>query len=244
MRPPRLAFKGGVYHATCKCNNNEFSFKDDDDFQTLLNKIEKAREKYGVKVHAFCLLHNHYHLLVSTPENDKLSLFFQYVNGQYARAHNKKYGRKGHFWGERFFSNTVEANQHLLNTFFYIELNMVRANAVAMPEDWKWSSYSNHATGEGVFKIDYYEFYLELGNTDIERQKYYKEMMKESMLNKGLLQQQIYISKGGIIGTKEFVERIISNYGEKCHKYYKAKKPRQTNNNNVYISRRIKINKE
>ena len=171
MRPPRLTFEGGVYHATCKCNNNEFSFKDDDDFQTLLDKIDTAREKYGVKVHAFCLLHNHYHLLVSTPENDKLSLFFQYVNGQYAKAYNKKYSRRGHFWGERFFSNVVEKNKHLLNTFFYIELNMVRANAVAMPEDWKWSSYSNHTTGKGVFKIDYYEFYLELGNTDAERQK-------------------------------------------------------------------------
>ena len=121
---------------------------------------------------------------------------------------------------------------------------MVRANVVALPEDWKWSSYSNHTTGKGVFQIDYYEFYLELGDTEQERQKRYKEMMQESMLNKGLMQQQIHISKGGIIGTKEFVEKIINEHGEKYHKYYKEKKPRQTNENNTYISRRIKINKE
>ena len=239
MRSPRLSFKNGVYDATCKCNNNEFSFKDDDDFQTLLDKIDKARKKYSVKVHAFCLMNNHYHLLVSTPDNDNLSLFFQYVNGQFAKAYNKKHARKGHFWGERFFSTVVEASEHLLRTFFYIELNMVRAGGVGHPKDWKWSSYSNHTTGKGVFEVDYYEFYLELGNTADERQKRYKDMMEESMLDKGLLQQQAYISKGGIVGTKEFVERIIEDYGKKYHPYYNNKKPRQ-NSDKVFMLRRIK----
>lgn len=240
MRLPRLSFADGVYHATCKCNNSEFRFKDDDDFETLLEKINKARDKYNVKVHAFCLMSNHYHLLVSTPQDKTLSLFFQYVNGQFARAYNKKHGRKGHLWGERFFSTVVESNQHLLRSFFYIELNMVRAKGVDKPEKWKWSSYSNHTTGKGVFKIDYYEHYLELGNTDAERQQRYKEMMKESMLNKGLLTQQVYISKGGIIGTKEFVEKIIEDHGKKYHPYYNNKKPRQRKTDEIFILKRLK----
>ena len=105
MRPPRISFAGGVYHVVIRCNNREYGFKGNDDFALYLRILLEAKNKYPVKIYAYCLTHNHVHLLVATPDKDNLSDFMRHLNGNFAKAYNKRHGRTGHFWGERFFQH-------------------------------------------------------------------------------------------------------------------------------------------
>ena len=135
MRSPRITFAGGHYHITTRCNDREFLFKDFDDFKLYLDFVRKGKEKHGVKIYAYALMHNHVHLLACTPERGNLSEFMHYVDGEFAKAYNRNHNRSGHFWGERFHSTVVEADSQLFNTIAYIELNAVKARIVKSPKD-------------------------------------------------------------------------------------------------------------
>lgn len=222
MRPIRISMINGLFHVTTRCNNQNFYFQEDEDFTEYLRILEKAREKYGFKLHAYCLTNNHVHLLLSTPTEDNLSIIMQYINGQYAKNYNRRHKRTGHFWGERFYSTIIESESQLLNSIFYIELNMIRNGVTNHPEDWKWSSYNPHSKGEETIAVDYHEIYLRLGTTMQERQKKYIAMMNERMMQKGLLTKQPQITHGLIFGSESFVKDIITKYTS--HKYYKNRK--------------------
>ena len=134
MRPPRLNFVGGIYHTTIRCNNKEFHFKEEEDFHLFLHYLEKARKKYDVEIHGYCLAHNHAHLVVGTSKNNNLSIFMQYLHGQFAKAYNRKYKKTGHFWGERFHSTVIESTTQMLNTLMYVERNMLANGHVKSPD--------------------------------------------------------------------------------------------------------------
>ncbi|BBM82883.1 REP-associated tyrosine transposase [Candidatus Uabimicrobium amorphum] len=222
MRPIRLSMINGLFHITTRCDNKNFYFQEDEDFTEYLKVLEKAREKYGFKLHAYCLTRNHVHLLLSTPTEDNLSTLMQYINGQYAKNYNRRHKRTGHFWGERFYSTIIESETQLLNSIFYIELNMTRNGVTKHPKDWKWSSYNQHSGCKGPIKIDYHEVYLRLSSTAQDRQKKYTSMMEEKMVQKGLLSRQPQVTYGLIFGSESFVKEVII----KCssHKYYKNRK--------------------
>ncbi len=187
MRPARISMINGLFHITTRCDNKNFYFQEDEDFSEYLNIVDRARQKYAFKLHAYCLTSNHVHLLISTPTEDNLSKFMQYINGLYARNYNHRHNRTGHLWGERFSSTIIESETQLLNSIFYIELNMTRNGVTRHPKEWKWSSYHQHAKGEGAISIDFHEIYLRLGSTMKEIREKYIAMMQESMMQKGLL---------------------------------------------------------
>ena len=222
MRPIRISMINGLFHITTRCNNQDFYFQEDEDFIEYLLILEKAREKYGFKLHAYCLTNNHVHLLLSTPTEDNLSTLMQYINGQYAKSYNRRHKRTGHFWGGRFYSTIIESESQLLNTIFYIELNMTRNGVAKHPKNWKWSSYSQHSKSNGLITIDYHEIYLRLGTTMQDRQKKYTAMMKEKMTPKSLLAKKPQITYGLIFGSQQFIKEIITKYTS--HKYYNGHK--------------------
>ena len=222
MRPTRISMINGLFHVTTRCNNKNFYFQEDEDFIEYLRILEKAREKYSFKLHAYCLTSNHVHLLLSTPTEDNLSMLMQYINGQYAKNYNRRHKRVGHFWGGRFYSTIIESESQLLNSIFYIELNMTRNGVTKHPKDWKWSSYSQHSKGEDIIAIDYHEIYLKLGSTMQERRKNYTIMMDEKMIQQGLLTKQPQLTYGLIFGSESFINEIITN--NTSHEYYKNRK--------------------
>ena len=222
MRPTRISMINGLFHVTTRCNNKNFYFQEDEDFIEYLRVLEKAREKYSFKLHAYCLTSNHVHLLLSTPTEDNLSTLMQYINGQYAKNYNRRHKRIGHFWGGRFHSTIIESESQLLNTILYIESNMTRNGVTKHPKDWKWSSYSQHSKSEGVMTIDYHEIYLRLGTTMQDRQKKYTAMMDEKVLQKVLLTKQPQVTDGLIFGSESFIKDVITKYTS--HKYYKNRK--------------------
>ncbi|BBM81979.1 transposase [Candidatus Uabimicrobium amorphum] len=222
MRPARISMMNGLYHITTRCDNKNFYFQEDEDFREYLNIVDRARQKYAFKLHAYCLTSNHVHLLISTPIEDNLSKLMQYINGLYARNYNYRHKRTGHFWGERFYSTIVESEAQLLNIIFYIELNMTRNGVTRHPKEWKWSSYSQHVKGEGTISIDFHEIYLRLGNTMKQRRKKYIAMMEEKMMQKGLLSKQPHFTYGLIFGSESFIKNIVTRYAP--HNYYKNRK--------------------
>jgi putative transposase len=139
-RPLRLEFPGAVYHLTSRGNARQSIFFDDTDRVTLLTVLQEVVERYRWLCHAWCLMGNHYHLLVETPDPN-LSLGMRQLNGVYTRRFNKRARRVGHVFQGRFKSVIVERETHLLELCRYIVLNPVRARMVSLPEAYRWSSY-------------------------------------------------------------------------------------------------------
>ncbi len=139
-RPHRLQVAGGIFHITSRGNRRQPIFVDDGDRMTFLFLLQNACERFGWRCHAYCLMGNHYHLLVETPNPD-LSAGVQLLNGWYAQKFNRRHGYKGHLFEGRFHSVLVESQHHLLELTRYIVLNPVRAGLCRHAHEWAWSSY-------------------------------------------------------------------------------------------------------
>ncbi len=143
-RPLRLQVPGGTYHVVARGNARQDIFLDDGDRRRFLATLRMIVERLNLLVHAYCLMRNHYHLLLETPDGN-LSLALRQLNGVYAQGFNRRHERVGHLFQGRFGSSLVERDTYLLEASRYIVLNPVRAEIVACPSDWEWSSYRAHA---------------------------------------------------------------------------------------------------
>lgn len=139
-RPLRLHVPGRAYHVFARGDNKGLIFHEDADYQKFLSFLDRALKRFGAECAAFCLLDNHYHLLV-IPHLHSVSRIMQYVNGSYAQWFNRKYGRVGHVFQGRFGSKIVDDASYLLTVVRYIAMNPVEAGRVRRPEDWSWGSH-------------------------------------------------------------------------------------------------------
>lgn len=139
-RPLRIEYPGAVYHITARGNEKKTVFKDDIDRETFLETLLRVNKRYNLICHAYCLMDNHYHLLIETPDGN-LSLAMRQLNGVFTQAINKRYSRTGHLFQGRYKGILIQKESHLLEVCRYVVLNPVRAGVVAKPEDWKWSSF-------------------------------------------------------------------------------------------------------
>jgi putative transposase len=139
-RPLRIQFPGAVYHVTARGNERKIIFADDVDCRCFLSTLRQAMERHHVSCHAYCLMGNHYHLLLETPEGN-LSRAMQHLNNVYAQRFNRRHDRVGHLFQGRFDAQLIEKQRYLLAVLRYIANNPVRAGLVAKPEQWRWSNY-------------------------------------------------------------------------------------------------------
>jgi len=240
MRPPRITEAGATYHVTVQCHNHDFKFVNDADFQILLDTIKKGKEKYHTLIFGYNFCHNHYHLIVKTPEEDNLSKFMQYVNGNSARTLNKCHGKSGAFWNSRFASTIIDEDEYLFNATNYVELNMVRCKAVENPQDWKWSSYNHHALGKEDPILDPHPLLDELAPTKEECQQQYQEITENNMQEKGL-KSNPELTTGLILGSETFVTRILNKVQQIT--YYAKRQIHKTENGCFIYQSRPKTNK-
>ena len=138
-RPLRIEFPGALYHVTARGNARAPIFLEDADRQLLLATLGDANERHGWLCHAYCLMPNHYHLLLGTPDAN-LSRGMRQLNGLYTQRFNRRHDRVGHVFQGRFKGILVEREAHLLELARYIVLNPVRAGIVACAEAYRWSS--------------------------------------------------------------------------------------------------------
>jgi len=139
-RPLRIQFAGAVYHVTSRGNARQDIFFDDKSRRAFLQIAAQTVDRFNWLCHAYCLMNNHYHLLVETVD-PTLSRGMHYLNGVYTQACNRRYKRSGHLLQGRFKAILVEKDSHLLELARYIVLNPVRARMARACADWHWSSY-------------------------------------------------------------------------------------------------------
>lgn len=142
-RPLRIEFPGAFYHITSRGNEQKDVFKSQKDREKFLSYLESATERYGAAIHVYCLMSNHYHLLMETPEGN-LSQIIRHINGAYTNYFNTKRKRAGHLFQGRYKAILVEKEAYALELSRYIHLNPVRANMVKVPEEYRWSSYRSY----------------------------------------------------------------------------------------------------
>lgn len=136
-RPLRIEYPGAFYHVTSRGNEKKEVFKSQKDREKFLSYLESATERYGAAIHVYCLMSNHYHLLVETPEGN-LSQIMRHINGAYTNYFNTKRQRAGHLFQGRYKAILVEKDAYSLELSRYIHLNPVRAGMVQLPEDYRW----------------------------------------------------------------------------------------------------------
>jgi len=139
-RQPRLEQSGGIYHVFARGVRKEPLFNDDEDRVYLLNLLGVIVDRHGWLILAYCLMGNHYHLLLETPQPN-LSAGMHRFNGAFAQWFNERHRLEGHVFGRRFQSVPAESDSHLLELVRYVVLNPVRAKLCSHPADWGWSSY-------------------------------------------------------------------------------------------------------
>jgi len=206
-RPLRLEFAGALYHITSRGDRQEDIYEDDDDRKTFLFVLESVCETYNWVCHAYCLMSNHYHLLIETPDAN-LSRGMRQLNGVYTQAFNRAHGRVGHVFQGRYKAIMVEKENYLLELSRYIVLNPVRAGMVTSPGDWQWSSYRaivGEANAPAYLNIEWVlAAFAKRKSAAIDR---YKKFVAEGNGQPSpwtLLQNQIYL------GSEQFVEKMQS----------------------------------
>ena len=210
-RPLRVEYPGAFYHVINRGNNQEKIFNNDRDKEKFLEYLEKASERFSIIFHTYCLMSNHFHLLVETPE-PKLSVAMQWINVSYATYFNRKGGRHGHLFQGRFKAILIDADEYLKHLSRYIHLNPVRAKMASTPSEYKWSSYSAF-TG----KIKAPQF-LEInwllsnfGKSKKEAQRNYKDFVEGADI-KTIENPNKMVTEGFILGDPAFVNWIKDNF--------------------------------
>jgi putative transposase len=145
-RPLRISYPGAFYHVTSRGNEKRNIFLSVQDRKRFLDYIESANEKYGAIIHCYCMMSNHYHLLLETPHGN-LSSIIHHINSSYTTYFNIKRSRSGHLFQGRFKAILVDKEAYLVELSRYIHMNPVRARLVENPWDYKWSSCSAY-TGD------------------------------------------------------------------------------------------------
>jgi len=195
-----------LYHVTARGNRQEAIFVNDDDREAFLKLLGKVITRYNWTCHAYCLMDNHYHLLIETPDAN-LSAGMRQLNGVYTQMFNRAHGKVGHVFQGRFKSILAEKEAHLLELCRYIVLNPVRAHQCTSPAEWQWSSYHASATGKEVAQWLTVDWILaQFAEKRAEAQKKYREFVVDPL---GLEYSPLQNTVGQIIlGGQDFVSRM------------------------------------
>jgi len=211
-RPLRIEFPGALYHVTSRGDRREPIFDDDHDRETFLDILASVAKRHHLLCHAYCLMDNHYHLLIETPGGN-LSSGMRQLNGVYTQRYNRIHHTVGHLLQGRFKAIVVEKDSYLLGVSRYIVLNPVRAKVVSSPGEWKWSSFRATAGLERPREFLSIDWVLsQFHHNAREAQNLYREFVISGMEKESPWREL----KGRIIlGRDGFVDTIQALLGKK-----------------------------
>jgi REP element-mobilizing transposase RayT len=204
-RPLRLEFPGAVYHITSRGNEKNPIFLSNKDRTLFLNTLEKTIDKYKWVCHAYCLMDNHYHLLIDTPLPN-LSSGMRQLNSVYTQAFNKRHKRIGHLYQGRFKAIVIDKESYLLEVARYVVLNPVRSKIVDHPSKWRWSSF-RATTGIGQKpSFLYVDWILGRFGKDVSTAiEGYRNFVMEGIKKRSIIKKA---KRGIILGCDNFLETL------------------------------------
>jgi putative transposase len=209
-RRSRLQAAGVPVHIIQRGNNRQACFFADEDYQFFLDHLARLARRFRCALHAYVLMTNHFHLLLSSELAVGPSLLMKFLGQRYVQYVNRAYKRSGSLWEGRFRSSLVQTERYVLGCYRYIEMNPVRANMVRHPVQYRWSSYAANAEGRAAEWITPHGEYRALGLDDLTRRAAYRGLF-ETELDRELLREIRVSTHGGYaIGSSRFREDIES----------------------------------
>lgn len=178
-RPRRFDQAGTIHHVTLKGHDAGNIFCQDTDCVSFLKLLSSLCQNHGGVLHAYCLMRNHVHLILSLKEDRAMGRIMMATAGGHCRRMNRILGRRGTLWSQRYWSEPLEDEQRIATCHLYIESNPVRAGVVELPERFQWSSYRTHAFGVEDSPATPGDWYMALAAGAASRQVRYQRLMSE-----------------------------------------------------------------
>ena len=217
-RRARLRMAGRPLHLIQRGNNRSVCFFDDGDRNVYLGHLRELAPKFSCAVHAYVLMSNHVHLLVTPDCEDGPSLLMKHLGQRYVQYVNRVHGRSGTMWEGRFRSSIVQERAYFLCCQRYIELNPVRAGLASHPAKYRWSSYRANAGHASCSLITPHSEYLALGGNDQARIRAYRALFSTALEPGDISEIRSAINGGFALGNRRFKEDIAALLGRRVEK--------------------------
>ena len=227
-RKPRFFLPDIPVHVVQRGHSREPVFFEDSDYRAYLDWLTEAAERYQCAVHAYVLMTNHVHLLVTPEHAASIPRLIIALGRRYVQYVNHTYRRTGTLWDSRYKSSLVDAENYLLICQRYIELNPVRAAMVTDPAEYRWSSYRHHAFGQAGPNLTPHPLYIALGADEGQRQTAYRDLFTSALEDAPVNDLRMALNQNQPIGNSRFYDRIEAMTGQR-RELRKRGRPRKKN---------------
>jgi len=207
-RLPRFILPGYPQHVIQRGNNRQAILRDEEDYWFLWNKLGDAAEKFNCDIHAYVLMPNHFHLVLTPWQDNGIGKLMQYTGRYYVQHINARYERTGTLWEGRYRATLFDPEAYFLLLSRYVETNAVRAGLVAGPGDYDWSSYGRNALGVDDELVKSHPVYDALGNAMQARRDAYRQQFDTPLDEALLIRIRDATNKAWLLGDAEFCSRV------------------------------------
>ncbi len=207
-RLPRLTVANHQHHILQRGNDKRAIFVDADDFALFRSLLSEASKKFDVAIHAYVLMPDHFHLLVTPNSNEGIGKMMQWIGRHYVPYFNQRYARTGTLWQGRFKSLIIDSAHYFMLCSRYIESNPVRNKLVDSPADYVESSYLHHSGALIDPLITDHPLYWNLGNTPFQREAVYRELMEQALTPTEVHLFTKASLNGWPLGTEQFKQQL------------------------------------
>jgi putative transposase len=214
-RLPRLIIPGQPHHLIQRGAGRQPVFLDDEDHLRFLRHVKEGARQFKVAVHAYVLMSNHFHLLVTPADATGLARMMQWIGRYYVPYFNLKYQRSGTLWQGRYRTAVIDSERYFMLCSRYIELNPVRAGIVATPTDYSWSSYRHHAGLAPDALITEHPLFWALGNTPFAREAAYRHLIEQTLTARDTTALTEATLKGWAVGSDGFKSMLAQQTGQR-----------------------------
>jgi putative transposase len=225
-RPNRLILAGQTHHIVQRGNNRQAVFFTDDDRRAFLKWLGHALDAEGCILHAYVLMTNHFHLVLTAGEAESIPRLMQSLGRRYVAHVNRTYGRTGTLWEGRYKSTILDSETYVLTCHRYVEANPLRAGMVSRLEDHPWSSYRHNALGRADPLLREHATYRALGATATERQASYRELFAPALTDTLIATLRDATQRGWVPGSDHFRHEIERALGRRVDPPKRGRPPK------------------
>ena len=214
-RRPRVHLPGQPLHIVQRGHNRDACFFAEEDYHAYLHWLGEALTATGVQLHAYVLMTNHVHLLLTPPEPDAVPRLVIALGRRFVQYINRSYRRTGTLWDSRYKSSLIHADAYLLTCMRYIELNPVRAEMVDDPAHYRWSSYRANGLAQPDARLTPHEVYMGLGTTPALRCSAYRDLFRSELDAAALGDIRLALNQNQPLGESRFLAQVARAKGER-----------------------------